>query len=481
MIMKKNEYFLITILVILILSFFYNKGFSTGDEGYILHAAQRLHNGELPYKDFNFIYTPASLFVISATYVFFGESILSGKLLVVFIAIITSLFIYLVTHRLVKNRLIAVLSVLVYLAWAPSHINFPLPVIFCLLTGTISLFIFIKLLENPKKLYYFTLGLSVFLTFFFKQNFGLALFFEYTLLFLVFKKLRKKSILYFLSFLLCLVIFYLYLFFTQSIYSFFYYSNYAFQEYFIRNMVVAPFPLDSSIPILSLLKIFLYLSPLVMSALVILYCLHKKNTIEFIAGALFVGFYYLAGIYPSTDYVHISPLLSLLGLPLAFLINVKYFKLTILVYILFLCVIIGGFYTALFKGFYRWNAPIVQQKYYLNHPRMMVWSDNKDLVTLVSYIQNNTSRNDYIYFYLYEPMFYFISDRKNPVKYLDSFLPDEKLQSEYINSITNRNTKLIISAAPVNTWFKSPLSAYILNNYTASSTISAYTVWKRKK
>lgn len=464
------------------MSFFYNKGLSTADEGYILHAAQRLHNGELPYKDFNFIYTPGSLFVISAIYTLLGESILSGKLLVVSIAIITSFFIYLVTYALTeKSKLIATLSVLVYLAWAPSHINFPFPVIFCLLTGIISLFIFIKNLERPRKIYYFALGLSVALTFLFKQNFGLALFFEYTILFLIFKRIRnKENILYFVSFFLGLLVFYLYLFFTQSINSFFSYSSYAFQEYFVLRTVVTPFPYDPSAPVVSLLKMCVYLSPFILTALVILYYLHKKNKIQFIAAAIFVGFYYLVGIYPSTDYVHISPLLSLLGIPLAVLIQPKYFKLTILVYILFLCVIIGGFYTALFKGFYRWGAPIVQQKNYLNHPRMMIWSDSKELVALVNYIQNNSAQNDYIYFYFYEPMFYFISDRKNPVRYLDSFLPNEKLQTEYINSIENKNTKLVISSAPLDTWFKSPLSAYILNNYTAGATISGYTVWKRK-
>lgn len=479
--MKKIEYFLIIILAIFVLSFFYNKGLATGDEGYILHAAQRVHSGELPYKDFNFIYTPGSLFLISAAYSLLDESILSGKLLVVVIATITSLFIYLVTNRFAKNKLISALSVLMYLSWTPSHINFPFPVIFCLFTGTVSLFIFLKLAENPKKLYYFILGLTVALTFFLKQNFGIVLFFEYTVLIIIFKQLRKKeSIFYFLTLLLSLAVFYLYLFFTQSIYNFFSYSNYAFQEYFPRHTVIAPFPYNASTPIYSLFKLCVYLSPPVFSILAILYGLHTKHKIQFIAISTFVGFYYLVGIYPSTDYVHISPLLSLLGLPLAILAQVKHFKLNIIIYILFLSIILSGFYTALFKGFYRWGAPIVQQKYYLNHPRMKVWSNSKDFVKLVNYIQNNSAKKDYIYFYFYEPMFYFISDRKNPVKYLDSFLPDEKLQAEYINSIRNKNTKLVISNSPSSTWSKSPLSGYILNNYTASSTIGGYTVWMKR-
>lgn len=461
------------------MSFFYNKGVSTEDEGYILHAAQRLHNGELPYKDFNFIYTPGSLFAISAAYTIFGESILSGKLLVAIIAIINSIFIYLTTYRLTSKRIISLLATLIYLAWGPSHINFPLPTIFCLLTGIISLFTFTLILKNPKKIYFIILGLIISLTFFFKQNFGIVLFFDYAILFLVLGKLRIRSIFYFLSAFSGLLLFFLYLFFTQSTNSFFSYSSYAFQEYFPRHTVIAPFPFDMSNPIISIFKIFVYLLPITLSILIILCCIFKKNKMQLIAVAVFVGSYYLVGIYPSTDYVHLSPLLSLLGLSLAALIQIKLFKSPVLIYLLFLCIIIGGFYTALFKGFYRWNAPIAQQTYYLSHPRMKIWSDNKELSTLTYYIQNNSAKNDYIYYYFYEPMFYFISDRKNPIKYLDSFLPNEKMQAEYINSIRNKNTKLVVSKAPSDTWSKSPLSDYILNNYTASSTISGYTVWKK--
>lgn len=479
--MSKIQYIFVIVLAVFALSFFYNKGFSTADEGYILHAAQRLHDGETPYKDFNFIYTPGSLFAISATFSIIGESILSGKLLVVIIAIITSLLFYLTANKLSNSKTVSALSVLAYLAWAPSHINFPFPVIFCIFTGVASLFIFLKILERPRKLYYLMLGLSVVLTFFFKQNFGAALFIEYVILFLIYKQLRKKEIfLFFISFFSGLFVFYLYLFFTQSINSFFSYSSYAFQEYFIKHSVIAPFPYDPSTPIISFLKIIVYLSPILLSISVIIYSLHKKNKIQFTAAATFVGFYYLVGIYPSTDYVHISPLLSLLGLLFAILLQTKHIKLVTIIYMLFLVTIIAGFYTALFKGFYKWDAPIIQQAYYLDHPRMKIWSNKSEFVNLINYIQYNTSKDDYIYFYLFEPIFYFASDRKNPIAYLDSFLPDEDLQAKYISSIKNKKTKLIISRVSSNNWSDSQLSNYILTNFTPSATISGYTVWGKK-
>jgi hypothetical protein len=332
-----------------------------GDEGYILHSAQRLHSGEIPYKDFNFIYTPGSIYVISAVFCLLGESILTGKIIVIFIAAITSIFIYLISYRIVKIRPLAISSVLIYLAWGPSHINFPFPVNFCIFTGITSLYIFLKIVEKPTIFYHVLLGIMVFITFYFKQNFGFALFWDYLILFILFKKIRtKKIILFFFAFFIGLAIFLLYLILTQSISGFITYSNYAYTEYFILHTVVAPFPYDLANPVGIVLKMFVYLLPLILSIFTIVISLSSRNKIEWIASSLFVLFYYLVGIYPSTDYVHISPLLSLVGLPLVILSNYKKFKLYIVIYVLIICVIIGGFYTAFFKGYYRWGAPMTQ-------------------------------------------------------------------------------------------------------------------------
>ena len=463
-----------------ILSFFYNKGINYTDEGYILHAAQRVHNGEIPYKDFNFIYTPGSIFVISAGFSLLDESILTGRLIVVVVAVITSLLIYILARSFTKNIFSQFLPVLLYLSWTPIHINFPLPINFCILTGLLSLYLFTKIIEKNKPLHFFLLGLTISCTFLFKQNFGVALIFVFTMLFIVFKKFSRKHISYYvLGLILGFANFLLYLLLTNSLVQFINYSFFSFQEYFPRHTVVAPSIYDSSNFFWSILKIFIYLSPLIISLLGVIFALDRKNKILSFAISSVVISYFLVGIYPSTDYVHISPLLGLLGLPLITLIQVKKFKIFAFSYMIFLFFTIVGFYTAYYKGFYRWEAPIKDQKYYLDTPRIMVWSDNKDLPMLVKYIQSNSSLQDYIYFYFYEPMIYFISDRKNPIIYLDPFIPDEKQQQDYISSIEKRKTKLVISNIPENLWGESSLSKYILDNYEISATIAGQMIWKR--
>ena len=478
--MKKIEYLIVIMLSLVILSFFYNKGVNFADEGYMLHSAQRLYAGELPYKDFNFIYTPATLYIIAAGYFLFGESILTGRIIVLLIAVITSLVLYLVTRKLTKNKFVSLLCVLTYLSWAPTHISFPLPVMFCLLTGLLSLLIFIKIIDFKKTRYYFLLGVMVAITFFIKQNFGIALFFTFTLSFLFFKDLRqRKALWYFAGSFLGLLCFSLYLLLTDSFFGFISYSYYALGEYFSRHSIKAPSLFIASSPITSIIKLGIYLSPLLVSLVAILLSLKSKIKEKSVAICLFVIGYYLVGIYPSTDYVHISPLLSLLGLPLVVLFVVIKSN-NILVILGLIIIITSGFYTALFKGFYRWSAPIIDQKYYSNHPRIKIWLNSSDFEKLTIYIQENSSKNDYIYYYLFEPMFYFITDRRNPIKNLDSFIPSKYQNEEYAKAIESKNTKLIITNMPTSTWSKSLLPNYILENYKTSATIGAYTVWKHK-
>ena len=55
-----KKYVFIILFSFLVLIFFFNRGFAYYDEGFILHAAQRVLQGEIPYKDFDLIYTHAN-------------------------------------------------------------------------------------------------------------------------------------------------------------------------------------------------------------------------------------------------------------------------------------------------------------------------------------------------------------------------------------------------------------------------------------
>src|SRR3990172_6805151 len=137
-----KKYVFVILFSFLVLIFFFNRGFAYYDEGFILHAAQRILQGELPYKDFDLIYTPGTVFLTAASFKVFGESILTGRILALLVSLLAGCLVFQVCHRATKNSLGAFLAVFVYLAWGATHINFPWPTMLALTTGLAVLAVF---------------------------------------------------------------------------------------------------------------------------------------------------------------------------------------------------------------------------------------------------------------------------------------------------------------------------------------------------
>src|SRR3989344_3118356 len=178
-----TKYVLLGILIIIILFFFFNRGFAYYDEGFILHAAQRVLQGEFPYKDFDLIYTPGTVYLTAAAFKIFGESILAGRILSLTVSLLACYLVYKICFRSTKNYFGSFFAVLIYLAWGPTHINFPWPSMFALTTGMAALLVW------PN---YLVVGLITFITFIMKQNFGLAVFLSIIMSIGLNAKLRKS-------------------------------------------------------------------------------------------------------------------------------------------------------------------------------------------------------------------------------------------------------------------------------------------------
>ncbi|HLF50173.1 MAG TPA: hypothetical protein VJA45_12420, partial [Methylomirabilota bacterium] len=64
--------------LIVVFGFFFlvsNAPLNIYDEGYILYAAERLLQGDLPYRDFQLHYTPGQFYVVAALFEAFGHSL----------------------------------------------------------------------------------------------------------------------------------------------------------------------------------------------------------------------------------------------------------------------------------------------------------------------------------------------------------------------------------------------------------------------
>src|SRR4051794_40795487 len=54
---------------------FYGRALDVPDEGLLLHVADRLAAGQVPYRDVYFIYTPGAQYVLAALFKLFGPSL----------------------------------------------------------------------------------------------------------------------------------------------------------------------------------------------------------------------------------------------------------------------------------------------------------------------------------------------------------------------------------------------------------------------
>ncbi len=403
-------------LILLILIFFHTRGVVMHDEGYILQSALRFLHGEIPYKDFHFVYTPGSIFITSLSFFLFSPSILSTRILMIGVSLLSSFLIYKTVFLSTKNKLYAILSVLVYVAWGPTHINFSWPVMFCIPLGIALCYLLLKFFETKLERYLFFAGVSAFLLFLFKQNFGVAGIGAVIIFFIFVEQTHKiSSILSFLyGFFWSLILFCIYLLTTNS-FAYFVYDMHKFtleRIIFQKDLNTSFIYYDTLTK--SFLRTLLYLSPFIisLSALIIIFIRKRYHLLHL---TVFVILFYILGIRPTTDYLHLVPLLSLVGIPSVLFLRLNtYSTLRILIILGLAGLIALGFQTALFKGYYRWEDPLIKHNYFYSNPRVFVFVNektNNDFSNFLEITNSNSKTNDYLFINAYAPMFYFISNR----------------------------------------------------------------------
>ncbi len=483
---KKIPFILLVVFSLLVLLFFFNKGFIYHDEGHVLHAAQRMIDGEIIYRDFHFLYTPGSVFLTAFAFRIFGESILTGRVLMLLSAILSAILVFKIILKTTKNNLLGASAVGVYLAWGPTHINFPWPVMFSISSSLLLYSLFIKALKEKKNIHFLLIGILTAVTLLIKQNLGAAVFLTNIFIFMFIKTLRRKKqvVHYTVGLFATLLLFAGYLITTDSLLPFlndFY--QFSVKKIILEKTLNTPFVYGQNLSE-KISKTLFYLSPLAISALgLFMSFTNKINRGKYFFLSGFVLLFYLFGIRPTTDYVHISPLLSLVGLPLAMIINELNKRYTKLMFsALTLALIFLGFHTALCKGYYRWETPLVKQRLYINHPRINIWTDEKYksvVGKLLPQITKQTDRDDYIFIYPNAPMFYFISDRKNPTMYSD-LSPSMILtgdQTSILKSLEKNNVKVILTHSLLKPSLK--IEKYILENFSSVDSIYEFTLWEK--
>lgn len=482
--MKLSKFVIFLLLILPILIFFFTRGVITHDEGYILQSSEKIYSGQLPYRDFNFVYTPLSIFLTALSFKLLAPSILTSRILMLTISLISIILINKIIFLSTKNKLYSTFAVLIFVSWGPTHINFSWPVMFAMLFAFLSIYLFLKFLENRNTKYLFCAGIAVFTVFLSKQNFGLAMLIPVISLYMV-KNMR--NIKYLLSFgygyIWGIIIFCIYLLKTDSFAPFVNdMYEYTFRRILIDDRLTTAFIFSDSLTKM-LGRTLLYLLPFIFPFFAIILLTYRRR-FHLLFIPVFIIVFYIFGIRPTTDYVHLTPLLSLIGLPIALLLRYN-ISTTVRVFLIFfsLLFVTLGFQTALFKGYYRWDSPIIQHNKFFSNPKVNIFLNDKfynEFQQIIDLTYKYTKKDDYIFVNSYNSLLYFITDRTEPIK--SSFLKIEINNNGYYedvkSALVGKQIKFIIlDQKSLNNL---PIKNYILDKYHFLKNIQEFDIYIRK-
>jgi len=390
------------------------------------------------------------------------------------ISFLATVLIFLISKLITKRNIYGYISAILFLAWGPSHINFAWPVMFVLPVTLLILYLLAR--NNFKKNSWvpFVAGALSVVVFLFKQNFGII--FVPVLLSLLTSKTYKKVHLSYAFYGLAwgFIIFTLYLLITNSFASF----TSDFYEFTIRKVllnkdITTPL-LYNDTPIKIIARSLLYFSPLYISLIASgLLIYRKRYHLLFIP--LTVILFLVVGIRPTTDYVHVVPILSLIGLPLVIIANqfpTSIAKLSIYSFVIILSML--GFHSALFRGYYRWDRMLSENNQYvggkvkvLTNPQFA--SINSSLSEIVSKF---TKKEDYIFINTYAPLEYFILERKNPTPYdFPGFVSPPVYEQSVIYNLLAKDVKIVLLLSEND---NSNIGKFVRKNYKMGAHIGDY-------
>ncbi|MDQ3703450.1 MAG: glycosyltransferase family 39 protein, partial [Chloroflexota bacterium] len=94
----------------------YNRGFNLLDEGFVLHVAERVLQGQVPYRDFFTQLTPGAFLALAAVFAVTGPSVIVGRWVTVVLGVLITALLY-TSGRRILSRPAAALAALAFPIW----------------------------------------------------------------------------------------------------------------------------------------------------------------------------------------------------------------------------------------------------------------------------------------------------------------------------------------------------------------------------
>jgi hypothetical protein len=140
--------------------------------GYNLYGAERVLEGEVPYRDFHTLYPPATLYFNAAVFKLFGMTLYNALFGVFIFKVFTSFLLYLCGEKIMP-RSWAVVAALSSLVWLRPNGPFKaVPMHYGALFLILALFFLLNNLREQKYRWLFLAGLSLGVLMLFKHNIG---------------------------------------------------------------------------------------------------------------------------------------------------------------------------------------------------------------------------------------------------------------------------------------------------------------------
>jgi 4-amino-4-deoxy-L-arabinose transferase-like glycosyltransferase len=413
--------FILIAIALLYYSFFVNKGLVFFDEGYFIHNAERIYNGQIIYKDFAVQYGPTFFYLLATLYAFFTPSILIGRILTAALCLCSIVIVFIILNRFKAKSFTLFLSFLSLISFGYPLINIPNIIWLNVLLALLLVLVFLKWIDKPKSIHVLGLGALLALSISAKQNLGLAFVILFSFLMLFFDKgnWQKK-----IKNLLLLELTWALLTFSW-IYFFFLKDNWSglldfvhFSKIFAQTIGFSYPPITLLFQPLGFFKLLPYYLPLLLFLITLHLSTKKRRDVKrlvFILTAL-VGFF--VSIFPQSDLLHTYPFLGMILVSLLLLDLNGIRKIIVISLVCF--GILTGFYLTFFTKSYRYERFYLKMNSSLNLPKakgiLVPKDDQKAITEVYDFINKHTKKNDYIFAYPNAPLVYFILDRKNPSK-----------------------------------------------------------------
>ncbi|MBI3485822.1 glycosyltransferase family 39 protein [Candidatus Daviesbacteria bacterium] len=418
------------------------------------------------YKDFVMPYTPGLPLILSGVISFFKFSPEALRIFTFIIILLTDLLLFF-NLRLVNKTKVSLIFLAVYVVlqtlFDGDMLWFDYATIAFILA---ALFFSNKAIDKSRKRYIILSGLFFSLAVLIKQIAFIYFFAFLILVPIIFRKeILNKFIICLAAFLLPLIIFFIYLLITNSIFDFwnwnFYYPLFEWSKFpgyvalkISRNQVLTLIlPLTPLLLIFSRIKIFL----------------NKKIILAF---SLLLAA--ILAIYPRFSYFHFQPALALVFV-LGFMIfnflseNFKYLQLLI-----FLVVVISEVYLL---GPFNINSEI---RFYAE--------SEKNLVNL---IKNRTDKTDKIYLFGPNSSIYALTNRLAPKPWIDTFgwyMEVPGIQDQLIGGFIKDPPIVIVYSPPLRgnaydlgTYKPKKVLEYMYKNYYKDDVLDGVEFWRIKK